>query len=201
MVRRDRLTMRTPGGSRSLAARAPLRRGATVSHVGLAAVLALAACGSEPAGEAVFEPPATPAAAPEPGPERVSIYDAQGELRESDVVVAGLRLPRGLDEKLSTERRHVFETSVPIEKVQRYFGPRLRTPVVTPNGQGVTYRDAAPRDATGGVVRLDVSIVPAGVGRVQVDVYELPPPPPRPLTEAEVRAIVEREERERMLAE
>jgi hypothetical protein len=167
----------------------------------VAVAIGLVACGGEPTGEAVFEPPATPAAAPEPGPARVSIYDAQGELREGDVVVAGLRLPRGLEPQFEHERRHVFETAVPIEKVQRYFGPRLRTPMVTPNGQGVTYRDAAPRDATGGVVRLDVSIVPAGLGRVQVDIYELPPPPPRALSEAEVRAIVEREERERMLAE
>jgi hypothetical protein len=161
----------------------------------------LAGCGGEPAQEVVFEPQPTPVAAPEPGPERVSIYDAQGELRESDVVVAGLRMPRGVEQKLSYERRHVFETSVPMEKVQRYFGPRLRTPIVTPNGQGVTYRDATPRDATGGVVRLDVTLVPAGLGRVQIDIYELPPPPPRPLTEAEVRAIVEREERERRLSE
>jgi hypothetical protein len=50
-------------------------------------------------------------------------------------------------------------------------------------------------------VHLDVSIVPAGLGRLQVDIYELPPPPPRPPTEEEVRAIVEREERERRFAE
>lgn len=199
MVGRDRLSLRVVDAAHrpTFRTRGSWGRSACL----LAAVAALAACGGEPAGEAVFEPPATPVAAPEPGPERVSIYDAEGALRESDVVVAGLRLPRGLEQKFAHGRRHVFETAVPIEKVQRYFGPRLRTPVVTPNGQGVTYREAVPSDATGAVVRLDVSIVPAGLGRVQVAIYELPPPPPRPLTEAEVRAIVEREERERMLDE
>jgi hypothetical protein len=164
--------------------------------------LCLSACGSpEPTGEAVFEAPSTPVAQPETGPARASIYDANGDLREGDVVVAGLRLPRGLETKLELDRRHVYETRVPIAKVQRYFGPRLRTALVTRVGEGATFREAVPRGATGAVVKLDVSIVPAGEGLVQVNVYELPPPPAHPLTEAEIRAVVEREERERMLGE
>ncbi len=196
MVRDGRLSAARRGAPRLAVGRA---RGALQAA---SAVVWLSACGaSEPAGEPVFEAPATSVAAPESGPERASIYDAQGELREGDAVVAGLRLPRGLEEKLSLGRRHVYETTVPIEKVQRYFGPRLRTGVVTPNGQGATFRDAVPRDATGAIVHIDVTIVPAGEGRVQVDLYELPPAPARALTEAEVRIVVEREERERQQAE
>lgn len=152
-------------------------------------------------GEAVFEPPSTPVAAPERGPEQASIYDAEGDLREGDDVVAGLRLPRGLEKTLDLDRRHVYETHVPIAKVHRYFGPRLRTGQVTRMGEGATFHEAVPRGATGAVVKLDVSIVPAGEGIVHIDIYELPPPPAHPLTEAEIRAIVEREERERMLGE
>lgn len=171
-----------------------------LSAVGLA--LGLAACSSpEPTGEAVFEPPSTPVAQTEAGPERASIYDAEGNLREGDALVAGLRLPRGLEKKLDLGRRHVYETRVPIAKVQRYFGPRLLTGRVTRIGEGATFREATPRGATGAVVKLDVAIVPAGEGLVQVDIYELPPPPARPLSESEMRAIVEREERERQQAE
>ena len=172
--------------------------------VALAAAVALgcSACGSpEPVGEPVFDPPTTPVGAPESGPERVSIYDAAGELRESDQVVAGLRLPRGLEKKLDLDRQHVYETRVPLAKVQRYFGPRLHTGNVSRVGEGATFRGATPRGATGAVVKLDVSIVPAGEGIVQVNIYELPPAPAQARTEAEIRAIVEREERERQLNE
>lgn len=168
----------------------------------LGIALAFSACASKaPAGEAVFEPPSTPVAGPERGPERASIYDAHGELRESDVVVAGLRLPRGLEKKFELDRRHVYETHVPLTKVQRYFGPRLRTGNVSRVGEGATFHEATPRDTTGAIVKLDVSIVPAGEGLVQVNVYELPPPPAHPLSEAEIQAIVDREERERMLGD
>lgn len=167
-----------------------------------AITLITSACGSrEPTGEVVFEPPSTPVAQPEQGPERASIYERDGSLREGDVVVAGLRLPRGIESKLQLGRRHVYEIRVPIDKVHRYFNAHLAPGRITRVGEGARYRSAVPRDATGALVKLDISIVPAGEGLIDIDIYELPPPPPRALTEAEMRIIVEREERERRLAE
>ena len=73
------------------------------------------------------------------------LYDDEGNLLESDRVVAGLRLPRGLDTIVDDDRVHIYETRVPITKVHRYFGPRLITGEVDQLGSGAVFRAAVPR--------------------------------------------------------
>ncbi len=94
-------------------------------------------------------------------------------------MIAGLPLPRGLEPILNEGREHVYRTKVPLEKLQRYFGPRLLTGRVEPLGGGVVYRGARPRDARGGVVPLDVKLVPGAAG-TRVEIIEVPPEPQRP---------------------
>lgn len=107
------------------------------------------------------------------------LYDSEGALRESDEVVAGLRLPVGLERIHGDERRHVYRTRVPLRAVQRYFGPRLVTGEVDRLGDGAIYRRAVPKDVRGGVVKLDVSILPVASG-TRVEIVEIRPPPQNP---------------------
>ncbi|MGE0785018.1 MAG: hypothetical protein AB7S26_04965 [Sandaracinaceae bacterium] len=146
----------------------------------LALALALVACDDdavshEGVGDVLVTPPPR-VRAEDP------IYDAEGLVRESDVVMAGLRLPRGLEpvEGRPGDRRHVYRSVVPRQKLLQYFGPRLTTVDIRHEGSMVTYRDARPRDARGGVVLLDVSIEPSserGTASL-VTIYERPPPLP-----------------------
>lgn len=155
------------------------------------ALLWLAAC--EPSaptvspGYAPVELTPPPAAKPAADP----LYDEQGLLRESDRVVAGLRLPRGLEPRHREERRHVFDSEVPLKDLLRYFGPRLVTGEVTPLGEGAVYRNGIPRGVTGGVVRLDVAIRPTKRG-AQVEILELPPVPADPPTPGQLAEQLER---------
>jgi len=146
---------------------------------------ALAACGQDaeerPPAPVVAETEATVRAE---NPNR--LYDEEGNLLESNVVVAGLRLPRGLEEAGEAERLHAYRTGVPIEKLLAYIGPRLITGQVDRHGSGATFREAVPRDARGGIVKLDVAIVPMNRTTTRMEIRELPPVPTNPPTEAEV---------------
>lgn len=141
----------------------------------------LLACGGEPppsadgVGVVVEPPPPRPVRDP-----NAELYDANGVPRESDERVAGLVLPRGLTkvEALATERRHVYTSSIPPARLLRYFGPRLYTMNIEQRGQAVTYRDAEPRGARGGVVKLDVTIEPTSLHPSRVEIVERPPAPP-----------------------
>jgi hypothetical protein len=106
------------------------------------------------------------------------MYDARGVPLPSDERVAGLTLPRGLTKQpaLSSERRHVYHSTVPRAPLLRYFGPRLTTVNIQERGEAVTYVDAVPREARGGIVRLDVSILPSSAHGARVEIYERPPP-------------------------
>lgn len=63
------------------------------------------------------------------------VYDGQMRLLPGDEVVAGVRLPRDLERKLKVENRHYFHTEVPLSKLRAYFGPRLKTAEVVPDGE------------------------------------------------------------------
>jgi hypothetical protein len=118
-----------------------------------------------------------------PGPP--ALYDAEGNLLESDERISGLVLPVSLEPVLAEDRRHVYQTAVPLIRVLRYFGPRLVTGRVDPSsGGGATYRDALPRDAVGSSVHVDVAITPSPRG-TRIEIEELLPPPPTPPTEEE----------------
>lgn len=54
------------------------------------------------------------------------LYDDSGELLQSNLRIASLALPRGLTEN-SPNVACTVTTTVPAEKLQRYFGPRLIT--------------------------------------------------------------------------
>jgi hypothetical protein len=150
-----------------------------LSWVVAAAALA-GGCSEEPpsvegVGRRIEAPPPRPARDRGDG-----LYGADGVPLESDERVAGLVLPRGLEpvEELSEERRHVYRSRVPPERLLRYFGPRLTTVHIQRQGPTVTYAEAVPRGVRGGVVKLDVTIRPSSSAEAVVEVYERPPPPP-----------------------
>jgi hypothetical protein len=148
-------------------------------HVLSAVLLILASCSDPPPPSAdgvgnAIPPAPTPRAPVDP------IYDENGVPRESEERVAGLVLPMGLEETttIAAGRRHLYTSVVPPEPLLRYFGPRLNTVDIRHVGERVTYYDAVPRDARGGVVHLDVTIQPSSGEPARVEIFERPPPPP-----------------------
>lgn len=128
-----------------------------------------------------------------------AIFDSEGRLQESDERVAGLVLPRGLEEQpIHGERRHSWITEVPVDKVLEYFGPRLITGHVSQEAGGATYSRALPAGIEGPTaVRMDVGIHPRPGGGTRIELFELPPVPQNPPSEAE---LIERfEEQQRLL--
>lgn len=128
---------------------------------------------------------------------RPPLYDDQGRLRPSDERVAGLQLPRGLELMREVDKRRIYTSRVPAEKLRAYFGPRLTTGQVRSEGGGITYLAAVPRNAKGGVVKLDVRIGsnPSHPDQSLVDIRECPPAPAKPLTEAEIRMQLEQRQK------
>lgn len=118
-------------------------------------------------------------------------FDQEGMLLPSDTVVAGLPLPMGFELVSDEERRHVYKSPLSVIHAQRYFGPRLMTTDVRRVGSGAVFVDAAPMDARGSVVRLDVSIYPRSGGGSRIEIVERlpagaePAPLPPELTEDE----------------
>jgi hypothetical protein len=163
--------------------------------VGLALTIGfLVACSDPPSADGVGErvPEEPPRRRIDP---RAELYDAEGVPRESSERVAGLVLPRGLtaQEALSENRRHIYTSEVPPQKLLRYFGPRLYTMNIEQRGEAVLYREALPRGVQGGAVKLDVTIQPSALHASRVEIYERPPPPPAGtvIPEAEIRRQLE----------
>ena len=148
------------------------------------------ACGDEAAPEApaAAEPGVTEPEAPE---EEISPYDNSGELRESDVVVAGLPMPMGIELQYEQDRKHVYVSELPIGHLRSYFGRRLVTGQIDESGLGAVYRNAVPREARGGVVALDLSLFPSGRDRTRIEVRELHPAPDVLPNESEIRQRIE----------
>lgn len=161
-------------------------------------LLGLVACG--PCGSTSSENGTTQSTeAPEPEAPVVddALYDAEGNLLPSDIVVAGLALPRGLEERPSFgDRRHVYWTNVPIAKVQGYFGRRLITGQVDRIGDAAVFRRAVPQGVRGGVVHLDVGIhpIPRG-GGARVEIEEIAPEPQNPPSADELIRRFDEEQR------
>lgn len=158
--------------------------------VALALLAALSGCGSCGSDEVETVPYETEPVDPsvfdlEDDPNQ--LYDREGNLLPSETVVAGLALPRGVEERPSRgERRHTYSTEVEMGKVQRYFGPRLMTGEVDRVGSAAVFRAAVPRDVQGGVVRLDVGLYPTPRGGTRIEIHELPPPPQTPISPEEL---------------
>jgi len=105
------------------------------------------------------------------------LFDAEGRLRPSDQRVAGFTLPRGLTPmEIDRPREHHYSApDVEVDALVAYLGPRLVTGAVDRVGGGATFRDAVPREVTGGAVRLDVSAQPSPRGGSRLTIVELPP--------------------------
>ena len=71
--------------------------------------------------------------------EKNRLYDAEGKLLPSDDIVGGVRLPRGLTPRLTVQNRHYFHTKVSLVRLRAYFGPRLVTAKIIPDGPS-TYK-------------------------------------------------------------
>ncbi|NLE47919.1 MAG: hypothetical protein GX614_05925 [Sandaracinaceae bacterium] len=159
----------------------------------LALVLGLIACKSdEPVRVSEGLPRAYLEEPPAPAPSAHPYYDESGSLRESDEVIAGLRLPVGMTLHFKEDRRHVYNSHLPPRDFVRYFGPRLFTGDVRLVGEGAVYRDAAPMQAKGAIVKLEVAIRETARGS-QVDIREIPPPPLNPKSAAELSELLKAE--------
>jgi len=105
------------------------------------------------------------------------LFDLDGRLRPSDDQVVGFTLPRGLS-PLPIERpreHHYVAPEVEVDDLIAYLGPRLVTGAVDRVGGGAAFRDAVPREVTGGAVHLDVSAHPSPRGGSRLTIVELPP--------------------------
>lgn len=121
------------------------------------------------------------------------IFGPKGELLESTTRIAGLVLPKGLTKIRETKRDHVFHIRATLTHTINYFGPRLTTGKVEQVAQGIIYREAVARGARGGIVKLDVSILPM-VDGARVEVVELPPVPSTPVDgTAAVRELIQKQ--------
>jgi len=112
-------------------------------------------------------------------------FDPDGNLIESDADINGLILPRGVERTRTAGLMRVYRLYAPIDKVLRYFGPRLMTTQVDRIGGGAVYRNAIPRGVVGGEIVMDVSILPVGPSVVRIEITERAPLDLHPPTEAE----------------
>jgi hypothetical protein len=106
-----------------------------------------------------------------------SLYDEEGRLRASTDVVAGLRLPRGLTQRLASEHRWTYQTEVPLEKLHWYLSAHLHTTQIQRTSGATTYVAAVPREKPQSEVRIDVTVGPdyPNLKRNIVDISERPP--------------------------
>lgn len=154
--------------------------------LGMAGVSALPGCGGSDTGsaEAVPEDEVVPRPAPPPAP-REALLDADGKLLPSERVLAGLTLPRGLENEQSGNNRHLFEVPVPAAKLVQYFGPRLLTGRVEPNGTGASFIGAIALRPTGTAYHMDVIIAERGSHRSSLIIRLTDAPTARPSSPSE----------------
>lgn len=125
--------------------------------------------------------------------EKQRLTDAEGQLLESDELVAGLRLPRGLTQTHALEHTWYYHSHASIEQLQRYFGARLLTGKVERGGRGtVTYVEAQPRELkTKAFVSVRIGPAPGRRNQREVYIVETPMMPVSYPGEAEARAKLE----------
>ena len=157
------------------------------------AASALTGCGSEAttdeSGEEVapIAPPPVVELPEPPPPDR----GPDGALLESDEMVVGVHLPRGLRVIASEERHHAYEGNYPPELYVRYFGPRVTTGNVQRHEDGgANYRQAVPREDVG-VIPFDLMITSATGGHSLIVIDQLQAPIPGQTREDIERALQE----------
>lgn len=144
-----------------------------VFALGIAAALG---CGDDARHDARGARPAapeTPTSAPMTS--ATLLYDSEGNLLESDEVLGGLQLPRGLELRFELERRHIYQANVPREKLLEYLGPRLVTGRVDASDSQVVYRAARPASLSADDPRrMDVTVRSQGSRQSYFEVMLLP---------------------------
>lgn len=105
------------------------------------------------------------------------LYDQNGRLLASSEVVAGLRLPRGLETRLKGEGRWIYQTEVPLEKLHWYLNSHLQITQIRRVSGATTYLGTIPREVNGAPLRLDVTVSPdyPNLRRNILEISELPP--------------------------
>ena len=139
--------------------RCPTRRPAWTLASFVLLTVGLAACGGEDAPVSEASERAVPAPAAVDG------------LAESDVQIAGLALPTGLEPAFVDGRAHHFRSESRLDVLRTYFAARLEGGSEVPLGTGFVLRDATVRRSG---ERVDLSIVPSSRGGVRVRVSTLP---------------------------
>lgn len=126
-------------------------------RVALGLLLVLGACSSKGGGRQealrrreMLRPP-DPAKLAAERAKKIRFVDDEGGLIESELEVAGLTMPRGLELKIQYEDHWYFQSLLPLDKLQQYFGKRLSTAQIERGNDGsVTFRRALPRGAKTG---------------------------------------------------
>ncbi len=145
--------------------------------IGLLVVLLPLACSRGDRAERKREILRAPKPAPVAQPaSKSSLYDDKGFLLPSDEAVAGLRLPRGLKLRRTFFRRWVYETRVPIAKLNIYFAPLLYGGELTSRNKRIAYESARLRADRTGLMRLDLTLRPLPTDERfnLVDIREIP---------------------------
>lgn len=100
--------------------------------------------------------------------------NSAGGLVTGKINVGGLYLPAGSRKRLVHGRRHVFEVTAHIEKVAKYFTPRLEPGALTRLGTGVVFRNAQVKGSKDSMVKLNVSVLPTTDGDTRIEITERP---------------------------
>lgn len=166
---------------------------------GVCALVALGAggCGrDEPSADARRREILRPAAADQIRAERrarAELTDAHGELVPSDLVVAGVTLPRGFTLVLGLEHAWYYRSaSASLEQLDRYFLARLESREIRRSAREIEFVWARPKGVSGAVpVTLRIRIAPDDPRQREIYVEAPRPGPTTRPSEAEVRAQLE----------
>jgi hypothetical protein len=98
-----------------------------------------------------------------------------GELLSSNVVVAGITIPRGFEPKFVFEHEWHYDGQVPLDRLANYFRAQLDATVEQPNPYSVVFAQATARTSNKGTnamapVRVKIVRVPGreGWSRIQI---------------------------------
>lgn len=126
--------------------------------------------------------------------EAVRIVSEQGELLESDEVVAGVRLPRGFKLVHSLANEWYYRSrGVTLEQLDRYFQSRIESYRIERSPHTVVYEAARPRNTPGAeFVTLRIGVAASDRSAKEIYIRRPDPTARRPLlSDAEIRAEIE----------
>jgi hypothetical protein len=178
-----------------------------ITALSLLLLLLSGACSDDPKQEQRRQMLRVPRTEARPPASKVGdeLYDKNGLLLPSEQTVAGLALPRGLNQRGRFNDRWIFDTRVPLNKLHWYFGARLTGGSIKRLGRTTTYTAATPMkmgDNPGGshgLVRVDVRIGPSPASDTVnlVDIRQLPVRMARPRDQSALDAVREQSAQQR----